>query len=70
MTAPMQRRMNPMPDCESCGHDLQDPRDKNAAGWWRDRCLPCIRRESSTADEDRTPIHESTAYRNWLTNNT
>ena len=39
-----------MPNCDNCGNELQDPRDKNAAGWWRDECLPCI---SNRAKLDR-----------------
>jgi len=41
-----------MTDCENCGGDLVDPRDKNKAGWWRDCCLPCIRREHGRAMTD------------------
>jgi len=41
-----------MPDCDDCGDELQDPRDKNKAGWWRDYCLPCIRREHGRAMTD------------------
>ena len=55
-----------MPDCENCGDVLEDPRDKNAAGWWRDRCLPCIAADAQTAPADRPPIHESAAYQAWL----
>ena len=36
-----------MPDCDDCEDPLVDGRDKNEAGWWRDRCLPCIGREGS-----------------------
>lgn len=43
-----------MPECEDCADDLVDPRDKNAAGWWRDRCLPCISEDSCARDERRT----------------
>jgi len=34
-----------MTDCDDCGDELVGPRDKNMSGWWRDRCLPCIRQE-------------------------
>jgi hypothetical protein len=35
-----------MPECERCGDDLVDDRDKNSAGHWRDRCIPCMREMS------------------------
>jgi len=41
-----------MPDCEDCGRSLVDPRDNNKAGWWRDRCLGCIRQEHGRAMTD------------------
>jgi len=41
-----------MTDCDDCEDPLQDPRDKNMSGWWRDRCLPCIRQEHSRAMTD------------------
>jgi len=41
-----------MTDCDDCGDALVDPRDKNEAGWWRDVCLPCIRREHGRALTD------------------
>jgi len=41
-----------MPDCEDCEGALRDPRDKNKSGWWRDRCLPCIRQEHGRAMTD------------------
>ena len=31
-----------MSECGDCGRKLQDPRDKNASGWWRDECLDCL----------------------------
>lgn len=46
-----------MATCESCGDPLQDPRDKNASGWWRDRCLPCIR-EDAYIPTERTSMAE------------
>jgi len=42
------------PTCDDCGDELVDPRDKNAAGWWRDRCLPCIAEDATVADERTT----------------
>jgi len=45
-----------MPDCEVCDDPLEDPRDKNAAGWWRDRCLPCI--AEAAPDVEHTPAAE------------
>jgi len=54
-----------MPNCDECGDALHDPRDKNASGWWRDRCLPCIREQTPDVTRD-TPIHETDAYRDWL----
>jgi len=41
-----------MSTCDECGGDLVGPRDKNKSGWWRDRCLPCIRREHGRALTD------------------
>jgi len=43
-----------MTDCDDCGGELVDLRDKNMSGWWRDRCLPCIRKEHGhgLADEE------------------
>jgi len=41
-----------MPDCEDCDDALVDPRDKNKAGWWRNRCLGCIRQEHGRAMTD------------------
>jgi len=41
-----------MPDCEDCGDQLVDARDKNKAGWWRTRCLVCIRQEHGRAMTD------------------
>jgi len=29
--------------CDNCGDDLQPDRDKDAGGWYRDKCFPCIR---------------------------
>jgi len=43
-----------MTDCDECGAPLEDPRDKDAGGWWRDRCMECI--EAAAPDVDRTPI--------------
>jgi hypothetical protein len=54
-----------MPDCDECGGQLQDPRDKNASGWWRDRCLPCIGQETPDVERE-TPIRQTEAYRSWL----
>ena len=54
-----------MTDCDECGDELRDPRDKNASGWWRDRCLPCIREQTPDVERD-TPIHETDDYRDWL----
>lgn len=45
-----------MPDCETCGETLEDPRDKNASGWWRDRCLPCI--AADAPDVEHTTVEE------------
>jgi len=41
-----------MTDCDRCGNSLEAPRDKNKAGWWRDECLPCIRKEHGRAMTD------------------
>lgn len=67
-----------MSDCEECGDSLVDPRDKNKAGWWRDRCLPCLRKEhgrlmtdggwSATGRQRFTIMTEQTEddrYRAW-----
>lgn len=45
-----------MPECETCGDTLVDPRDKDAGGWWRDRCLPCI--SDAAPDIERTPLED------------
>lgn len=45
------------PTCDDCGAELVDPRDKNASGWWRDRCLPCITEDAYQPDE-RTSVEE------------
>jgi hypothetical protein len=55
-----------MPECENCGGELQDPRDK-AGGWWREKCVPCMSEESPDVDRE-TPIAESDAYQEWLEN--
>lgn len=41
-----------MSECGNCGAPLVDPRDKNATGWWRDRCLRCLRRDHCRAMTD------------------
>jgi len=38
--------------CDSCGDKLQDPRDKDKGGWWRDRCMDCIAEESDLEPRD------------------
>jgi len=42
-----------MTDCDICGDPLEAPRDKNAAGWWRDECLPCISERAPDAGRPR-----------------
>lgn len=54
-----------MPECARCGESLETPRDKNASGWWRDRCLPCIS-EAVDADPPATPVEDRDSYHNWL----
>jgi len=41
-----------MSECERCGDDLVDPRDKNAAGWWRDRCMACLEDLAYSPEDD------------------
>jgi len=39
-----------MSECERCGDSLQDPRDKDNRGWWRDKCYPCIEEVADSID--------------------
>jgi hypothetical protein len=58
-----------MTDCERCGDSLVDPRDKNAAGWWRDCCLPCIQERAPDVGRPRrdaaTWLAETDAPSGW-----
>jgi len=54
-----------MPECDACGDELQDPRDKNLSGWWRDECLPCIGERVPEHGSD-VPIAESDEYKEWV----
>jgi len=58
-----------MPNCDDCGDPLQDPRDKNTTGWWRDRCLPCIEQAApDVGRERRSPaqwLAETPAPEGW-----
>jgi len=53
-----------MPNCDKCGDPLQAPRDKDAGGWYRDRCLPCI--AEAAPDVEKTPVVGSDEYQEWL----
>ncbi len=52
-----------MTDCDDCGDRLVDPRDKNMSGWWRDRCLPCIRQEHGRALTDEEILGSRPQFR-------
>lgn len=52
-----------MTDCDECGDRLVDPRDKNKSGWWRDRCLPCIRAEHGHALTDEEILGSRPQFR-------
>ena len=55
-----------MSECDRCGNYLEDPRDKNSAGHWRDACLPCIEAHVADEVEPGPPVETSEGYRNWL----
>jgi len=50
-------------NCDDCGDRLVDPRDKNLSGWWRDRCLPCIREEHGHALTDEEILGSRPRFR-------
>jgi len=53
--------------CDRCGNYLEDPRDKNSAGHWRDACLPCIEAEvAEYHDPGGPPIEATEEYREWV----
>jgi len=54
-----------MPECNCCNEELEDPRDKNKSGWWRDDCLKCISKRV-TYDVPETPVVERDEYQEWL----
>jgi len=53
-----------MTECDVCGESLESPRDKDAGGWYRDRCLPCIAEDAP--DVKPTPVVGSAEYQAWL----
>jgi hypothetical protein len=47
------------PVCDRCGDPLEHPRDKNAAGWWRDRCMPCIEALAYSVGDETTEADDA-----------